>query len=617
LNYICDNNYHRLYDYAIHCDLDDRFWSIDYESIATTFQYDVTKWDAMTCVNKYKTYYDFWALRCDKSWFNINIFSCDAQSIDYNTKTKEFEKLLKNANGPIETTSSFNGMGIYKLKSIIPCRYNAAYYCSICNGENIGCKEDNDHIGLHKQMIHNKCKVFINHKMYIQSAPINSIPYEKFIDSIRQIKYVEKDSLSYLLTNHLIDKNGKWIMSTIDNEYIVNIFTSYNHNTLYAFSDSTTPKKYSLLNKNVQLIESSHDKPIVDIIFTDLTDPNEYISFIYFDTKSYQDVKNILHMFRNKIKNGCIILFKNLINYKKYYLNALKAFYEFIQEYEILHEWYIMNGALHLDTNGLHKDSEKDIPQYISVKIINNPLFNIISKEINFDSPEYVNFDWIFYTSHYKDLSTITHKEDAFDHWINYGKYEGRTCTTIVTSQTVLSDLDDPTSCMNSFDWEVYLELNRDLKAVGISTKEEAYLHWIQHGIKEGRLDKFDWCTYVKNYNLLSKSIDTKIKAINHWLDNGTPEINIENINYTDQLFDWKFYVDAHADLSHISSPQLAWNHWLAYGKKEGRKCHHFNWTNYLLLNSDLIQIGIDNEFLATEHWIKHGRKENRKYLIK
>ena len=49
------------------------------------------------------------------------------------------------------------------------------------------------------------------------------------------------------------------------------------------------------------------------------------------------------------------------------------------------------------------------------------------------------------------------------------------------------------------------------------------------------------------------------------------------------------------------------------FGKKEGRKGHNFNWTNYLLANSDLVKVGIDNEIAATKHWIYNGRLENRK----
>ena len=611
LNYIYDNNYHLTYDYAIHCDLDNRFWSIDYTSICSCFQYNPNSWDAMTCVNKNKTYYDFWALRCDQSWFNINIFSCDAENVDYNSKIEEFENLLKNTNGLIQVTSSFNGLGVYKLSSIINCRYNADYFCNVCNNANIGCKEDNDHIGLHKQMINNGCTIFINNKMYIQSTPKNSITYEQFIKTIKYVQTINKDPLLYLLVNNFIETQGKWIMDNIDDGYIANIITNYYDSKLYAFHDTYQSNNYTLLNKNVVVVQhNNYDN--IHSVFRDIHDPNEYISFLYIDSPSYENTKILLHGFRTKIKNGCVILFKKLINYKQFFLYAIKALYEFIQEYEIQYEWNIMNGVLNttIDTDILENKLIKS--QCVSIKIINNPLLNTCLKESNFNSPEYLNFDWVSYITYYSDLSQVKTKEEAFLHWINYGKHEGRIVPfdqgtdeiTVNTSQSI-----------NSFDWNVYLELNRDLKEAGINTREDAYFHWINHGIKEGRLYKFDWCTYINSYGLLSKSIDTKIKAINHWLDNEMPDIQIEQTDYEDQLFDWKYYKREYADLKQISSPILAWSHWITYGKKEGRKCHNFNWTNYLLLNSDLIQSGINNKILATEHWINHGKKENRKYV--
>ena len=156
------------------------------------------------------------------------------------------------------------------------------------------------------------------------------------------------------------------------------------------------------------------------------------------------------------------------------------------------------------------------------------------------------------------------------------------------------------------------MELNRDLKEYNANNKEVAYNHWINHGQKEGRLREFDWCCYVKKYNLANLNIDTKIKAINHWLDNGKPELN-NQINYDEQLFDWKYYISHNSDLSHLQSYEAALHHWINYGIKEHRKSHNFKWTNYLLANSDLVNEGINTENQAIYHWINYGKKEKRK----
>jgi hypothetical protein len=44
---------------------------------------------------------------------------------------------------------------------------------------------------------------------------------------------------------------------------------------------------------------------------------------------------------------------------------------------------------------------------------------------------------------------------------------------------------------INRFDWKTYLEINNDLKNNGIKTREKAYFHWINHGIKEERAYSF------------------------------------------------------------------------------------------------------------------------------
>ena len=137
LDYIFQNNYDKEYSYAIHCDLDNRFWSIDFNSICNSFQYPLDSWDAMTCVNKNKKYYDYWALRVNNCWFNKNIFSCEANwpETNFETKTHEFLDILNKTSNLLKCNSSFNGLGIYKLNSLKNCRYNSTFHCSKCNSK--------------------------------------------------------------------------------------------------------------------------------------------------------------------------------------------------------------------------------------------------------------------------------------------------------------------------------------------------------------------------------------------------------------------------------------------------------------------------------------------------
>ena len=603
LNYIVDNNLEKEYQYAIHCDLDDRFWSIDYDSIVSCFQYEWDSWDAMTCVNKKRTYYDFWALRCEKSWFNMNIFSCDTNNVDYTTKISGFETLLKNSVGPLQVQSSFNGLGIYKLSSIMFCRYNADYNCIKCKNSNRGCWEDNDHIGLHKQMVYNNCKIFINNKMCIQSEPENSISYHSFIQSMSLCPSMSKNLLLYLLINDTIDKQGKWLLIEIKDGDIANIITNYYTNSLYVYSENKNKSIY--LNKNVITREGS----FFDYSHELNGSSAEPISFIYINCEKYQTTKNIFSIIYNKLKPGSIIIFDKLINYKEYYLYALKALYEFFQEYDILFEWFLMKGSF------LKDNIETDSPlenQTLAIRISENKYFNTSIFEINYSSPEYETFNWIFYSNNYKDLLHIKTKEEAYQHWIDYGKIEGRICNNSSDSENIKNQesiISDPE--FTSFDWEIYIELNKDLK--NITSKEESFRHWKNHGIQEGRICKFDWCTYIKNYNLISQGIDNKIKAIQHWIDNGRPEINNSQIDLNDELFDFEYYIKVNQDLKYVITYEDAKEHWQNFGKNENRVCHNFKWTNYLLANQDLVRSGITNEKLAIYHWLHHGKQENRK----
>jgi len=86
-------------------------------------------------------------------------------------------------------------------------------------------------------------------------------------------------------------------------------------------------------------------------------------------------------------------------------------------------------------------------------------------------SKEFNIFDWYWYLDNYPDLrqAGLSTKEQAIDHWIKYGRKEGRIM-------------------MKQFDWEFYLNSYPDLRQSGLSTKEQAVDHWLNYGRKEGRI---------------------------------------------------------------------------------------------------------------------------------
>ena len=105
-----------------------------------------------------------------------------------------------------------------------------------------------------------------------------------------------------------------------------------------------------------------------------------------------------------------------------------------------------------------------------------------------------MQFDWIFYIGHYKDLrdAGIDTEEKAREHWILHGQFEGRMC--------------NPEQA--PFNWHYYLALNDDLEPAGITTKSAAEEHWALFGKREGRIFRSD----LRILCVLAVHLDTYLK---------------------------------------------------------------------------------------------------------
>lgn len=270
--------------------------------------------------------------------------------------------------------------------------------------------------------------------------------------------------------------------------------------------------------------------------------------------------------------------------------------------------------------DALNKKAEKDT----------NAEEDIVGKETR----EYMDedFDWKQYIKNYKDLDKagITTQKEAWYHWTNHGKFEGRTYFTLNTKE------------LDEFHWEEYVSNYSDLKKNGVNTKEKAWHHWLNHGKFEGRTyfsintdeeEQFNWKEYVSHYVDLSKDgLNTKEKAWYHWINHGKHEgrhyFSLDADEY--DLFDWKEYVSNYDDLQEdeMNTKELAWHHWIYHGKQEGRTYFSvssgetlespiddyetFNWKQYLLNYNDLVKGGIKTKENAWHHWINHGKPEGR-----
>ena len=80
-------------------------------------------------------------------------------------------------------------------------------------------------------------------------------------------------------------------------------------------------------------------------------------------------------------------------------------------------------------------------------------------------------FNWEFYVNKYDDLKNIKNKEDALQHWINWGIKEERIYRDIPIY----------------FNWKFYISTNVDLIVNEINTEDKAWKHYLYHGQYENR----------------------------------------------------------------------------------------------------------------------------------
>jgi hypothetical protein len=671
INYIFDNNLHANYQYAIHCDLDDRLWSLDYNSIMNCFQYDLNSWDAMFPINKNYSYYDYWALRCSETWFNKNIFSCKIENNDdYNEYEKHIPDLLyffKNSkNNLINVSSAFNGIGIYKLSSIENCRYNANYYCSKCDGKQRGCFEDNDHIGFHKSMIFNNCKLYINKKMILENKNEKYINYSTFIKNLTNIPNINKDPLKYVLYKKKIDKNYVWLNFSKKIGNYENTISNFTNNKVFSICiDDNDNYSNNLINNNVITYFGNLPKNICNFI---LNNEDFLISFIHIDFNDYHYTKEIFEKLYKRINNDCFIIINKFLNFDGYLLNDLHAFYEFTQRYNIQFKYIGINGVFSLNPNNVLNSSTS-----VAIKIIDNPFLSKIeiTSELYIYEDIYINFDWEKYIKTNTDLINATTKEEAWKHWLSFGKNEGRKYFSLNNQNLEENyfkhlkepdlkepDLKEPPIVKfeaeqyieNNFDWQKYI--NNYIDLANLKTQKEAWDHWINYGKDEGRqyfiinednleenkdIDiNFDWQKYINNYIDLA-NLKTQKEAWDHWINYGKDEgrqyfiINEDNLEENKDIdinFDWQKYINNYSDLANLKTQKEAWDHLINHGKDENRRYftinqdnleenkdidNNFDWQKYINNYSDLANLKTQKE--ALDHWINYGKDEGRKYF--
>lgn len=245
--------------------------------------------------------------------------------------------------------------------------------------------------------------------------------YLKKIDEIKNIPVLNQKALNYVFEQGLVFENDEsddlWLeFGTYDGRSI-NPISMYTEKMVYGFDSfiglpedwvgrGQTKGTFDLgaddpnftLNGLTFDLDSLKVRPNVTFIkgWFDDTLPefmekhDKPISFIHLDSDIYSSAKCVFENTAKNIKNGCIIVFDELLSYPAFEIHEWKAWWEFVEKYQIEFEWIGCNvGGVDIPSNVTPKFGENAplTPYQIvektwavspsrenaAVKILNNP----------------------------------------------------------------------------------------------------------------------------------------------------------------------------------------------------------------------------------------------------
>ena len=504
--------------------------------------------------------------------------------------------------------------------------------------------------------INNKKYAFIHYINYgiNENRIYNKLLYDNFdwefyIFLYNDLKDInnKKDAFIHYI-NHGINENrvfDKILYETFDWEFYIFIYNDLNIKTkkeAYINYLNNINKEYLF---NISFYKK-FDYDFYSFIYSNLFFQNKKEAFIHYLSQNIKKDINLEHIYKefdwefylflyseldiiNNKKDTFIHYINNNINNiynKNFYDNFDWEFYIFLYD-DINKDFSKKNIFLHYLNIGINENRliDKKIYDNFNYELyINNNNININNNNINIDIHSlnikkdifidyiksnkkeeiynldfYYNFDWNFYVFINDDLKDIKTKENAFNHYINYGIKENR-----------IFDKNK----YNNFDWKLYLKLYPDIINIGINDHKKSYIHFINNNIKN---DAFDWELYLELYpDLKNNGIDTSEKAYLHWLNNGKSE---NRTIHKYKNFNWKFYSFFYK-LDNITNEKDALNDYILYGKKLNRNIINkdiyndfinFNWKKYIKLYKNEL-IDIDTKEKAFNHWNNFGKKDGK-----
>lgn len=142
-------------DYFIVLDLDDVIFELEKNNFLKVFSLN-KNWDMIGC-NNLGWYRDLWALRC-KGWLEGDFWS-DKEIVKNHSK---IHRIIDPKENLIKVESCFNGLGIYKMKSLKGCKYKGFYENYEKEYSKMQGKQKCEHVNLHLDMLKkNNAQMFI------------------------------------------------------------------------------------------------------------------------------------------------------------------------------------------------------------------------------------------------------------------------------------------------------------------------------------------------------------------------------------------------------------------------------------------------------------------------
>jgi hypothetical protein len=223
------------------------------------------------------------------------------------------------------------------------------------------------------------------------------------LDEIVRIPILGNKALHHVFEHNMVPDDGLWIEFGTYDGRSVNKISRYTENDVYGFdsfeglpeawvgrhmpkgtfnlggasSDFSLSKFF--VYPNVKLFKGWFSDTLPKFI----SDNDKPISFMHVDSDIYSSAKDIFNNTYKNIKNGCIIVFDELIGYPNFEEHEWKAWWEFVDEYGIEFEWIGGNVGGEIIENNIIPKFGAGTPaehvivssseENVAVRVLNNP----------------------------------------------------------------------------------------------------------------------------------------------------------------------------------------------------------------------------------------------------